>query len=83
MLSDESLISSTGRVWCPSSYNESLEKNFEFFGPDVNIIITIRKPSDWLISIFSKLSDGVLFEKVFLNKNQFDNSDQIKKFLIS
>ncbi len=83
LLSDESLISSTGRVWCPSTFNESLEKNFEFFGPDVNIIITIRKPSDWLISIFSKLSDGVSFEKFFLNKNQFDNSDQIKKFLIS
>ena len=54
-LSDESLISSTGRVWCPSLYNESLEKNLKFFGPDVNIIITIRKPSDWLMSIFSKL----------------------------
>lgn len=82
-LSDESLISSTGRVWCPSLYNESLEKNLKFFGPDVNIIITIRKPSDWLMSIFSKLSDGIPFNKFFLNKNQFDNSDQTKKFLIS
>ncbi len=82
-LSDESLISSTGRIWCPSFYNGSLEKNFKFFGPDVNIIITIRKPSDWLLSIFSRLSDGVPFEKFFLNKNEFDKSDHVKKFLIS
>tara|TARA_B100000674_G_C37758076_1_gene876585 strand:- start:23 stop:880 length:858 start_codon:yes stop_codon:yes gene_type:complete len=82
-LSDESLICSTGRVWCPSTYDESLEKNLKFFGPNVNILITIRKPSDWLLSIFSRLSDGVPFEKFFLNKNQFENSDQIKKFLIT
>ena len=83
LLSDESLISSTGGLWCPSTYDESLGKTIKFFGPNVNIIITIRKPSDWLLSIFSRFSDGVPFEKFFLNKDQFEKSDQMKKFLVT
>ena len=32
LLSDESLISSTGGLWCPSTYDESLGKIIKFLG---------------------------------------------------
>ena len=82
LLSDESLISSA-RAWCPSGYQDSLEKNLKYFGSNTKIIITIRKPSDWLLSIFSKLSDGLSFENFFLDKEKYYQANQIKKFLIT
>ena len=42
--------------WCPSTYYKSYIKNCEIFSKNTNIIITIRKPSLWLRSVFSKCS---------------------------
>ena len=43
--------------WCPSTYVESFKKNSEIFNKNTNIIITIRKPSLWLRSVFTKCSN--------------------------
>jgi hypothetical protein len=82
LLSDEDLIAS-GDLWCPSTWKMKVLKNLEYFGLDAKIIITIRKPSEWLLSVFSRFSGGASIEDFFLNKKSFKNSNQEKKFLIS
>ena len=80
LISDEGLISN--KFKCPSSYQEKLEKNLKFFGSNAKIIITLRKPSDWLSSIYTQVSDGRPIKNFFLNKKNFENSFYKDKFLI-
>lgn len=65
--------------WCPSTYTESYEKNCKFFDKNTNIIITIRKPSLWLRSVFTKCSNVVPSE-FFVSKK---NEKKLNTFLIT
>ena len=56
--------------WCPSTYVESFKKNSEIFNKNTNIIITIRKPSSWLRSVFVKCSNVAPSEFFVSRKDQ-------------
>ena len=56
-ISDENLIALYSDTWSPQSYETSFEYLKENFDKDTNIIITIRKPSLWLRSVYSRFSD--------------------------
>ncbi len=67
--------------WCPSTYYESYLRNCKIFDKNTNIIITIRKPSIWLRSVFSKCSSENP-SKFFVSKKdeKTDNTFLITEF---
>lgn len=80
LISDESLIAQGN--FCPSSYEEKLKNNLNYFGPDVKIIISIRKPSDWLSSIYGMWNNGKSVKEFFLDKETFKKCSYKNNFLI-
>jgi len=79
-LSDEGLISEG--FWSPSTYENKLKMNLDYFGSEANIIISIRKPSDWLSSIYRKFSNGKSTKEFFLDEKTYYNATYKEKFLI-
>jgi hypothetical protein len=80
LLSDESLISY--RNFCPSTYEKRLKKSLDYFGREAKVIISIRKPSEWLSSIYDMWNNGKSVEEFFLDKEKFENTSYSEKFLI-
>jgi hypothetical protein len=80
LISDEGLIAHG--VFCPSSYEKNLKDILNYYGPDAKIIISIRKPSDWLSSIHSMFNNGKSVKEFFLDKETFKKFSYKDKFLI-
>jgi len=86
IISDENLISLYSDTWSPHSYELSFENLKKNFDKDSNIIITIRKPSMWLRSVYSRFSDfssNTEPEDFFILAKEFNEKINInKKFII-
>lgn len=81
-ISDEGLISLFSETWSPHNYHESFDIIKKNFDKSTEILITIRKPSDWLRSIFSIFSK-VSIKDFFLLKKDFDIKNHTNtRFLI-
>ena len=81
-ISDEGLISLFSETWSPHNYQESFNTIKKNFDKSTKILITIRKPSDWLRSIYSIFSK-VSIKDFFLLKKDFDVKNHTNtRFLI-
>ncbi|TQV83645.1 hypothetical protein [Denitrobaculum tricleocarpae] len=50
LISDESLVN-----WNPRLWEKAANRNLELFGPDARIVITIRKPLEYLTSVYQQM----------------------------
>ena len=86
LISDENLIALYSNTWSPQTYETSFKYLKENFDKDTNIIITIRKPSLWLRSVYSRFSDfssnGGPKDFFILSKDVAEKEDLTKKFII-
>lgn len=60
---------------CPSTWERNLEKNASAFGEDATILITLRKPEEYLRSLYQQaVKQGNLLspEKFFLSQEEFE-----------
>lgn len=73
-LSDHFLASSEVLVGPPANWENHLEINRDFFGPQTTILLILRRPSGFLRSVFQQIShhSGLLVEP----KTYFSGSDQ-------
>ena len=80
-VSDEGLCG-----WDPYYWEEFAEKNLEAFGSDTHIILTLRKPSDFLNSVYIQtcLHEGDVQKPkdFFLTKRYYSERLEIAKFSI-
>ena len=54
----------------PQYYEEFSQKNLEAFGEDAFVILVIRKPTDFLTSIYEKINSNSL-SKFFISEKQY------------
>jgi hypothetical protein len=71
-LSNENLV---GEFFSSTSWEDSLKRNLEKFGSDINIILTIREPLEYFASVFCQgyhAYNIVKEEEFFLNNSMSD-----------
>ena len=74
-----------GNFWDPEYYEKSINYISLNFDEDYEIILTLRKPSDWLISNYLQyVVDGghLKIDQYYLNNEEYKKSNQIYKFNI-
>jgi hypothetical protein len=86
-LNDKDFISDEGLCgWDPHFWEEFSEKNLAAFGKDTHVILTVRKPSDFLNSVYIQtcLHEGDIQEPkdFFLKKNFYSERLETAKFSI-
>ena len=80
--SDEGLLENRD-FWDPENYEKSLNYIYLNFDKDYEIILTLRKPSDWLISNYLQyVTDGgnLKIDQYYLNNEEYKKSKQTNKF---
>ncbi len=73
-------------LWDPEFYDESIKYLRKNFDKDFEILLTIRKPSDWLISnylTYINLGGNLPIEKYYLKNQEYYKTNNVKKFNIS
>jgi hypothetical protein len=83
-ISDEGLLEG-GNSWDPEFFEENINYISSKFDKNYEIILTLRKPSDWLISNYLQyiIEGGTLkIEEFYLNNDDYKRSNYEKKFNI-
>ncbi len=86
-LNEKSLISNESIIgWDPHDYENFAEKNYETFGDEVNILLTIREPKSFLSSIYVQrcISSGYIIEpeRFFLTDEIYSKNINSPKFAV-